>query len=106
MSANQKRSEPKFGVLLTLALAVPVVVAVGAWCVQWLLRFPPRSPGMFLTALALGVGWMAEIFPVPIAIARLIMYPSLRTRRNVVLTIVATLFLLPGIALYIGVSAS
>lgn len=105
MSANQS-FEPKFGVLLTLALALPVVVAVGAWCVYWLFQFPPRSIGGLLMAFALMAGWAAEIFPVPIAITRLIRYPALRSRRNIVLTIVATLFLSPGIALYFAVMAT
>jgi hypothetical protein len=99
-------SSTSFGALLTLCLAVPILIAVGAWCTQWILRFPPRSAGASLTAAALVPGLVAEIVPVPIAIAKLIRNPTLRSRRNIALTIIAVLFLLPGVALAIALASS
>jgi hypothetical protein len=94
-----------FGALLTLGLALPILIAVGAWCTQWVVRFPPRSAGASLTAAALVLGLVAEIVPVPIAVAKLIGNPTLRSRRNIVLTIIAALFLLPGVALAIALAS-
>jgi hypothetical protein len=95
-----------FGSLMTYALAVPVLIGVGAWCLQWLVRFPPRSAGSMWTALAMSLAWTAEVFPVPIAISRLIRYPELRSRRNIVLTMIAALFLTPAVLIVIVINFS
>jgi hypothetical protein len=106
-AANLEASGRKsFGKLLTLGLALPIFIAVGAWCLQWLLRFPPRSAGASLTAAALVLGLVAEIVPVPVAVAKLIRHPTLRSRGNLALTIIAVLFLLPGVVLAIALASS
>jgi hypothetical protein len=91
-----------FGMTLTLALVLPVLIAIGAGLTQWLFKFPPRSAGASLTAIGLVVAFVAEIFPVPIAVTKLVRNPALRSRRNVTLTALAALLLLPGIAIFVA----
>ena len=91
-----------FGTQLAVALSLPIALAVGAWCLQWLLGFPPRSVGASLTAGALVLALVALIIPAPIAVAKLIRHPTLRSRRNLTLTIIASLLLLPGLVIVIA----
>ena len=96
---------PSFGAGLSLWLAVPVVMAIGAWVAQWLLRFPPHSPGASLTAVTVVAALVAVIVPVPIALTKLIRNPALRTRRNIILTSFAGLLLLLGVVVLLAVVA-
>lgn len=96
---------PSFGAALSLWLAVPVVIAIFAWGAQWLLKFPPRSPGASLTAVAVVAALVAVIIPVPIALTKLVRNPVLRTRRNVAVTSFAALFLLLGVVVVLAVVA-
>lgn len=104
IEAVEKSGSKPFGVLLTLGLALPLLIAIGSWSLQWLLRFPPRSAGASLTAAALVLGLVAEIIPVPIAVTKLIRHPTLRSRGNLALTIIAALFLVPGVMLAVALA--
>ena len=86
--------QTKFSRPLFLGLVVPLLVAVAAWFVQLLAKFPPGSPGASLTAVAFLAVPLVEIFSVPVAVTSLIRRPELRTARNIFLTVVCSLVLL------------
>lgn len=84
----------KFGPLLLLSLVAPLVVATIAWFVQLFVKFPPRSAGASLAAVAFVLVPLIEILAVPVAVAVLIRRPESRTVTNVSLTIICALVLL------------
>jgi len=93
---------PAFGISMRLALAVPPLAATGAWCVDWLLEFPPRSAASLVTAIVMAVAAVVLLFPVPIAVSRLIGYPTNRSLRNIALTAVASLYWSLGVAIIVS----
>jgi len=74
-----------FGILLSMALVVPGLVAMAAWCLQWVVEFPPHTTGASLTTIAIVGGTLGALAAVPLAITKLIHKPSLGTNRNVLL---------------------
>lgn len=86
--------QTKFSPLLLLGLVVPLVVAAGAWFIQLIVRFPPRSLGASLTAVAFLAVPLVESLVVPVAVMTLIRHPELRTATNVSLAILCALVLL------------
>ncbi len=87
-------TQTKFSPLLLMGLVAPLIVAAGAWFVQLFARFPPRSLGASLLAVAFLAAPLIEILAVPVAVTILIRRPELRTAANVSLTILCALILL------------
>jgi hypothetical protein len=78
-------------VLLGVALAVPAVVAVGAWCAQLVMKFGPRTAAAGITALLFMAASALELVPVTVAIVRLIRIPEARKSWSYALTISVSL---------------
>ena len=81
---------------LAIALVVPAVAVVASWCVQYVARFPPRTPGGVATAVTFILASAAEAIPVVVAITRLVRVPSLRRWINYLLTALGAVALLPA----------
>lgn len=88
-----------FGLILSSALILPILLAAGSWITQALLRFPPGSVGESLTALGFMIGLLIEIIPVPIAITKLIRNSHLRKPVNVAVTSLAAMQLVVALLL-------
>ena len=88
-----------FGISLKLALLIPLLMIVSAFCAQWILRFPPRSHGASWTAFTLGLGLVVELVALPIAATKLIRHRELRSRTNLALTLIPALLLLGRIVI-------
>jgi hypothetical protein len=92
-----RREQTAFGSLLSLALVLPGLVALSAWCLLWLVEFPPRTAGACGTAIAIFGGTLGELASVCLAITQLIRKPALRTDRNTLLTAFGTAVLFPDL---------
>jgi hypothetical protein len=97
------RRQQGFSVLLAVALAVPAVVAVGAWCTQLVMKFPARTAAAGMTALFFMGASALELVPVTVAIVRLIRIPEARKSWSYALTVIGIVALLPALATYLTV---
>lgn len=97
------RRQQGFSVLLAVALAVPAVVAIGAWCTQVVMKFPPRTEAAGMTALLFMIASALELVPVTVAIVRLIRVPEARKSWSYALTVMGIVALLPALATYLTV---
>ena len=90
-----------FSQALRYALAVPAV----AWCAAAMVALgtPPRSGYQVPSFTVMLVAGAIEMLIVPVAVSRLAANPSLRTRGNVMLTVLGGLCLLSWIAIYVFV---
>jgi len=92
-----------FGTLLTLALLIPALAAIGAWCTQLVMKFPPRSAAAGITAVVFMLSSALELIPVTVAVTRLVRTPRARKLRNYVLTLIGFAAVLPILTVYLVV---
>ena len=97
MSQMSSNSASGFDLPLSLALAGLAIVTVGSWFTQLLAQFPPRTLGSSLTAVGFGLGSVAALIAVIIAVIKLVRCPPARTGRSLVLTAVGLLASFPAI---------
>jgi hypothetical protein len=90
-----------FSGALRWALVVPAI----AWSLALLAAgfLEPRSPALFLVGAIMLLCSLIELLVVPVAFWRLAMNVGARTRRNVLLTMLGALCLLPAIVIYVYV---
>ena len=97
-------SPENFGWALTIALVVPGALVVTTLLVLFYARPEQWSPGAIYGSLAISIGFAAALIPVVIAITRLARRTGSRTGRNMLLTAVGVLALLPTIFIAVVVA--
>lgn len=103
---NDSGSRIGFSVRLRIALIIAILLAYGAWLLQWMAAFPVPSLGSSATAGALTLGVALAIITAPIGIFQLARTPTSRTGASYVLTGICSVPLLlalaAGITLLVG----
>jgi hypothetical protein len=98
-------SDARFGPGLSISLLTPTVLVIASWCIQFLGRFPIRSPGHSATAAVFMLASVLALIPVTTATVRLKRVPRLRTQRNFLITALGAVALVPMLAVLLALAS-
>lgn len=88
-----------FGATLQYGVLVPASIIFVCVAVLFSRMLPPRSPWIADIGILLAAMTLVETIPLAAAMVRLTRAPDLRTRRNILITAVGALSVVPGVGI-------
>ena len=104
-SSVGSRSET-FGWVFTVTLVVPGVLVVMTFLFEFNVRPEQWSPAAIYASFAVSISFLAAVIPVAVATNRLARRRGSRTGRNIIVTAVGVLALLPPIFIFFSLAIS